>query len=104
MVADFENKILPSFLLNLPDLSYLLPKMLSNGWGGSVDPLTNSWTICSNNFKLGRVLGLFFQVSKIADLMKSRLHGNHDNYSTTRCFFAIFCRNVVKNHPILNAF
>ena len=28
--------------------------------------------------------------------MKSRLHGNHDNHSTTKYFFAISCKNVVK--------
>ena len=35
--------------------------------------------------------------------MKSRLHGNHDNHSTTKWFFAIFSKNVVKNDPISNA-
>ena len=35
--------------------------------------------------------------------MKLCLHGNHENHSTTKCFFAISCKNVVKNHPILNA-
>ena len=32
----------------------------------------------------------------MVELMKSPLHGNHDNYSTTKCFFAISCKNVVK--------
>ena len=40
----------------------------------------------------------------MVELMKSRLHGNHDNHSTTKCFSAISCNNVVKNHPISNAF
>ena len=34
----------------------------------------------------------------MVELMKSRLHGNHDNHSTTKCFFAISCKNIVKNH------
>ena len=36
--------------------------------------------------------------------MKSLLHGNHDNHSTTKCSFAISCKNAVKNGPISNAF
>ena len=39
----------------------------------------------------------------MVELMKLLLHGNHDNHSTTKCFFAISCKNVVKNHPISNA-
>ena len=39
----------------------------------------------------------------MAKLMKLHLHGNHDNHSTTKCFFAISSENVVKNHPISNA-
>ena len=38
----------------------------------------------------------------MVELVKSRLHGNHDNHSTAKCFFAISCKNVVKNHPISN--
>ena len=25
---------------------------------------------------------------------------SHDSHSTTKCFYAISCKNVVKNHPI----
>ena len=39
----------------------------------------------------------------MVELVKSRLGGNHDNHSTTKCFFAISCKNVVKNHQISNA-
>ena len=40
------------------------------GGGGRVSgPPTNSWTLCSNNFKLGGVLGLLFEVSKMLELM-----------------------------------
>ena len=39
----------------------------------------------------------------MVELMKSRLHGNHDNHSTTKCFLAIPSINVVKNQPISNA-
>ena len=39
----------------------------------------------------------------MVELVESRLHGNHDNHSITKCFFAISCKNVVKNHPISNA-
>ena len=39
----------------------------------------------------------------MVELMKSRLDGNHDNHSTSKCFFAISCKNVVKSHPISNA-
>ena len=35
--------------------------------------------------------------------MKSRLHTNNDNHSTTKFSFAISCKNVVKNHPVSNA-
>ena len=40
----------------------------------------------------------------MVELMKSRLHDNHDNQSTTKCFFDISCKNniLVKNHPISN--
>ena len=38
------------------------------------------------------------------ELIKPLLHGNHDNHSTIKCFFAIYCKNVVKNHPISNTF
>ena len=39
----------------------------------------------------------------MVELMKLRLHGNHDSHSTTKCFFAISSKNVVKNHLISNA-
>ena len=39
----------------------------------------------------------------MVELVKTRLHGNHDNHSTTKCFFAISCKNVFKNHPSSNA-
>ena len=39
----------------------------------------------------------------MVELVKSRLHGNHDNHSTTKCFCAISCKNVVKSYPISNA-
>ena len=39
----------------------------------------------------------------MVELMKYRLHDNHDNHSTIKRFFAISCKNVVKNHPISNA-
>ena len=39
----------------------------------------------------------------MVELMELRLHGNYDNRSTTKCFFAISSKNVVKNHPISNA-
>ena len=29
-------------------------------------------------------------------------HGNHDDHSTTLCFFANYCNNVVKNYPVSN--
>ena len=74
-------------------LSLLLPKTLSNGGGGgggggggSVDAPTNSWTLCSKNFKLGRVLRIPFYVSKIVELMKSRLHGTHDTIQPPSAF------------------
>ena len=35
--------------------------------------------------------------------MKSCLHGNHDNHSTTECFSAISCKNVLKNYKISDA-
>ena len=38
----------------------------------------------------------------MVELIKSLLHGHHDNHSTTN-FFAISCKNVVKNHPVSNA-
>ena len=37
------------------------------------------------------------------ELMKPLLYVYHDNHSTTKCFFAISSKNVVKNHPISNA-
>ena len=49
-----------------------------------------------NNFKLGGVLGLSFEVSKILELMKPLLYSNHDNHLTTNCFFASYCKKVVK--------
>ena len=37
-------------------------------------------------------------------LMKSSFYGNHDNHSTTKCFFGISCtKYVVKSYPISNA-
>ena len=45
--------------LTLPDLSLLLPTMLSNG-GFSGPAPTNSRTLYSNNFKLGRMFGISF--------------------------------------------
>ena len=36
----------------------------------------------------------------MVELMKSDLHGNHDNHSSTKYFFVISSKNVVKNHPI----
>ena len=80
-----------AFLVKVEYLSLLLPTTLSNGGGGgkrggrSVDPPTNS-CLYSNNFKLGRVLGLSFLVSKMVELMKSLSHGNHDNHSIPSAF------------------
>ena len=39
----------------------------------------------------------------MVELMKPLLHGNHDKHSTTKCFFAVSCKNVVKNYLISNA-
>ena len=30
------------------------------------------------------------------ELMKPLLYSNHDNHLTTKCFFANYCKNVVK--------
>ena len=51
-------------------------------------PHSNSRTLCSKKFKLGGLLGLAFEVSKMTELMKQLLFGNHDNHSITKCFFA----------------
>ena len=75
-----------AFLVEVEYLSLLLPTTLSNGGGGGVSgPPTNS-CLCSNNFKLGRVLGLSFLVSKMVELMKSLSHGNHDNHLIPSAF------------------
>ena len=83
-----------------PDLSSLLPTKLSK-WGFSGPP-TNSWTLCFNSFKHGGVLGLSFEVQKMLELMKPLLYVNHYNHSATNCFFANYCKNVVKSHPVSN--
>ena len=57
---------------------------------------------CSKNFKLCAVIGLSFKVSKMLELMKPLLFGNHDNHSTIKCFFANYCKNALKNHTISN--
>ena len=79
-----------NYTLTLPDLSLLLPTTLSKGGGGgrgvqwtNSRTSTKSETLCSNNVKLGRVLGISFYVSKMVELMKSGLNGDHDNRSTT---------------------
>ena len=36
--------------------------------------------------------------------MKSRLHGNHDNHSTTKCFFATSCKKRSKKSPSFKCF
>ena len=67
--------------------------------GGLSGPPTN---LCSDSFKLGGLLGLSFEVSKMSKLMKPLLYGNHDNHSTTKSFFANYCKNVAKIFPISN--
>ena len=72
---------------------------LTNG-GGSVDlPLTHkSFALTTSNLVGCQVY--FYRSPKLAELMKQSLYGNHGNHSTTKCFFAISRKNVVKNHPI----
>ena len=78
-----------NYALTLPEVSLLLPKCcLGGGGGGGVHwtnsrTSANSGTLPSNNFKFGKVLGISFYVSKMVELMKSSLNGDHDNHSTT---------------------
>ena len=58
----------------------------------------------ARNLDPSLVLGLSFEVSKMLELIKPLLYGNHDNHSTTKCFFANYCKNLVKKSPNFKCF